>query len=112
MVQVFHYITRDGRDRFGEWLSKQNINVVARIQQRIDRMSRGNFGDHRGLDSGLSELRIDYGPGYRVYYGRDGHNIVILLAGGTKKRQDRDIEQARIHWKAYKQEKRNARKRT
>ena len=52
------------------------------------------------------------GPGYRVYYGRDGHNIVILLAGGTKKRQDRDIEQARIHWKAYKQEKRNARKRT
>ena len=117
MIQVFHYTTRNGRDRngrdpFGEWLSKQNINVVARIQQRIDRMRRGNFGDHRGLDSGLSELRIDYGPGYRVYYGRDGHNIVILLAGGTKKSQDRDIEQARIHWKAYKQEKRNARKRT
>ena len=62
MVQVFHYITGDGRDPFGEWLLKQNINVVARIQQRIDRMRRGNFGDHRGLDSGLLELRIDYGP--------------------------------------------------
>jgi putative addiction module killer protein len=88
VIQVFHYIARNGRDPFGEWLSKQSINVVARIQQRIDRMSRGNFGDHRRLDSGLSELRIDYGPGYRVYYGRDGHNIVILLAGGTKKSQD------------------------
>ena len=108
MIEVVHYVTENGKDAFGEWLLKQNANVIARVQQRIDRMRRGNFGDHKGLGSGISELRIDYGPGYRVYYGRDGENVVILLAGGTKKRQGRDIKQARTYWNAYHQEKRNA----
>ena len=104
MIDVVHYITQTGRDAFGEWLSKQNAAVVARVEQRIDRVRRGNFGDHRRLSSGVSELRIDY----RVYYGRDGQSVVILLAGGTKKHQYRDIGQAGHYWKAYKREKRNA----
>ena len=75
-------------------------------------MELGNFGDHEGVGEGVFELRIDFGPGYRVYYGRDGNELVILCGGGTKKRQSRDIAKAQIRWKAYKQEKRNARKRT
>ena len=108
MIEVIHYVTEDGKDIFREWLLKQNDDVIARIQQRIDRICQGNFGDHKGLGSGISELRIDCGPGYRVYYGRDGQDIVILLAGGTKKRQDRDIERARSCWEDYAREKRNA----
>ena len=72
------------------------------------RIKVGNFGDHKGLGKGVSELRIDFGPGYRVYYGRDGDSLVILLAGGTKKRQARDIEKAQALWNEYKQEIRDA----
>ncbi len=104
MIEVLHYVTESGRDLFDEWLSKQDVNVVARVQQRIDRVRRGNFGDHKRLEGGIAELRIDYGPGYRLYYGRDGRNLVILLTGGTKKRQGRDIDQARSLWRAYRAE--------
>ena len=68
----------------------------------------GNFGDHRNLGGGVFELRIDFGPGYRVYYGRNGNDLVVLLAGGTKTRQSRDIERAKVLWSAYIQEKRDA----
>ena len=85
---------------------------VLRVQTRIDRMEFGNFGDHKSVGGGVSELRIDFGAGYRLYYGRDGDEIVILPGGGTKNRQARDIAMAQTRWKAYQQEKRNARKRT
>ena len=80
------------------------------IQSRIDRIELGNLGDHKSVGQGVFELRIHYGPGYRVYLGRDGEALVILLGGGTKKRQSRDIETAQSRWDAYQQEKRNARK--
>ena len=73
-------------------------------------MELGNFGDHKSVGEGVYELRIDFGPGYRVHYGRDGDKFVILLVGGTKKRQGRDIAAARNYWSAYKQEKRDANK--
>ena len=72
-------------------------------------MELGNFGDHRSVGRGVSELRIDIGPGYRLYYGRDGDELVILLGGGVKKGQAGDIAAAHARWQAYKQEKRNAR---
>ena len=75
-------------------------------------MELGNFGDWRSVGEGVSELRVDFGPGYRLYYGRDGAELVILLGGGTKKRQASDIEMARKFWEAYKQEQRHARKGT
>lgn len=78
----------------------------ARIQTRIDRVELGNFGDRKRVGRGVSELRIDFGPGYRVYYGSDGEELVILLAGGTKKLQARDIATAKACWRAYQQEKR------
>ena len=112
MVRVVHYITPDGKDYFDEWLLRQNSQVRARVQTRIDRVEMGNFGDHRELGRGVSELRIDFGPGYRVYYGRDGDALVVLMGGGTKRRQARDIRNAQALWNEYQQEKRNAGEKT
>ena len=108
MIKVVRYIRSDGSDDFGTWLEKQSSEIRARIQTRIDRMELGNFGDYKGVGAGVFELRVHSGPGYRVYYGRDGDLLVILLVGGTKKRQARHIERAIANWTAYRQEKRNA----
>ena len=99
-------MSEDGTDRFGEWLQAQSSEIRARIQTRIDRVELGNFGDHKGVGKGVSELRIDFGPGYRVYYGARGEELVILLAGGTKQRQARDVATAQACWRAYQKEKR------
>ena len=108
MARVVHYVARDGRDHFGRWLQAQTYQTRVRLQSRINRIKLGNFGDHRGVGRGVSELRIHFGPGYRVYYGRDGDDLVLLLAGGTKNRQARDIQQAQALWSEYRQEKRDA----
>ena len=112
MFEVVHYVTREGRDYFDAWFRNQTSQARARIQNRIDRVELGNFGDFKGLGKGVSELRIDFGAGYRVYYGRDGNTLVILLGGGTKQRQGRDIERAQALWEEYNQEKRHAREST
>ena len=112
MIRIVHYVTRKGRDYFDEWLRNQTSQVRARVQARIDRVGLGNFGDSKGLGKGVSELRIDFGAGYRVYYERDGDALVILLGGGTKQRQGRDIERAHALWEEYNQEKRDALERT
>lgn len=107
-MKVVRYIASDGSDEFGTWLQKQTPEVRARIQTRIDRVELGNFGDYKSVGGGVFELRVHHGSGYRVYYGRDGHLLVVLLAAGTKKQQARDIERAIANWTAYRQEKRNA----
>ena len=107
-IRVVHYVASDGKDPFDAWLRRQNIQTRARVQTRIDRLELGNFGDCKGVGGGVSELRINLGPGYRIYYGRDGGDLVILLGGGTKVRQARDIELCRSFWEAYKQEQRHA----
>ena len=108
MIRVVHYITEDGIDHFDRWLRRQNSQVRARVQTRIDRIQLGNFGDHSGVGSGVFELRLNFGPGYRIYYGLDGDELVILLGGGSKMRQRRDIAMARAQWRAYRREKRDA----
>ena len=70
------------------------------------RMEQGNFSNAKSVGEGVLEIRVDFGPGYRIYFGRDGDQIVILLGGGTKKRQQKDIEAAKILWKEYKRRKR------
>ena len=70
------------------------------------RMEQGNLSSTKGVGAGVSEYRMDFGPGYRVYFGKDGDTLIILLGGGTKKRQQRDIEAARDLWREYKQRKR------
>ena len=109
MVAVVHYVGRDGEDYFDRWLRRQSSDTRARVQTRIDRIELDNLGDHKSVGKGVFELRIHSGPGYRVYFGRDGGALVILLGGGTKRRQGRDIEVAQFRWAAYQQEKRNAR---
>ena len=108
MIRIIQYVARDGKDHFGEWLRGQPSLVRTRVQARLNRIRMGNFGDHTGLGQGVSELRIHSGPGYRVYYGRDGDDLVVLLAGGTKRRQAADIARAQSLWQEYKQEKRDA----
>ena len=105
VIRVVHYITSDGTDHFDSWFRWLDSRVKARIQTRIDRVEIGNFGDYRGLGGGVAELRIDFGPGYRVYYGREGFDLVILLGGGAKDRQIRDIATVRRLWREYQREK-------
>ena len=82
---------------FSTWLRKlRDLQTLARIQIRIRRLSLGNFGDVKSVGEGVSELRIDYGPGYRVYLTRIGSQIVLLLAGGTKRTQQKDIDRAKV----------------
>ena len=82
-------------DIFAKWLDGlRDIRARARILARIERLATGNPGDHRAVSEGVSELRIDYGPGYRVYYTKHGQKLIILLAGGDKRTQTQDIKTA------------------
>jgi putative addiction module killer protein len=93
---------KGGSTPFSNWLSKfKDERTVAVVRARLNRIRLGNFGDCRSVGGGVHELRIDYGPGLRVYFGRSGHTIVILLCGGSKKSQTRDILTARALWKEH-----------
>ena len=100
--EVEVYQTEEGRPPFSEWIRNlRDRTARARIRARLARLRLGNFGDTNSLGGGLHELRIDHGPGYRVYFGRAGDRLVLLLCGGNKRTQSRDIEQARIFWRDY-----------
>ena len=100
--EVEVYQTEEGRSPFSEWIHNlRDRTARARVRTRLARLRLGNFGDTNSLGGGLHELRIDHGPGYRVYFGRAGDRLVLLLCGGTKRTQSRDIEQARIYWRDY-----------
>ncbi|MCQ1550286.1 MAG: type II toxin-antitoxin system RelE/ParE family toxin [Candidatus Accumulibacter phosphatis] len=107
MFDLFDYQTADGRDPFQEWLAKlADRNARARVAVRVQRMATGNFGDHKPLNDGVWELRIDHGPGYRVYYAQAGRRVLLLLIGGDKRRQQADIETAVRYWQDW--QRRNA----
>ena len=103
--KIKKYVTVDGVCPFEEWFNKLDSTLQARIDVRLDRVSLGNFGDRKSLEGGIFELRLQFGAGYRVYLGLDGNQVVILLVGGSKKTQKKDIKTARRLWKAYQQEK-------
>jgi putative addiction module killer protein len=87
---------------FSKWLAAQkDLRAVAIIQARLNRLRAGNFGDAKPVGEGVEELRIDFGPGYRVYFGRDGKTVVILLCAGSKRTQDKDIDTAVRLWRDY-----------
>ena len=101
---VLAYRTREGQVPFNEWLNGLNDpNAVARILARLGRVRRGNLGDCKPVGEGVFELRVDYGPGYRVYLGQRGQTLVVLLCGGDKRTQDRDIRLAQDYWSDYQQ---------
>lgn len=96
---VRNYITPEGRNPFRQWVTGlSDKKARANIQRRIARLQEGNFGDSKRLNRDLYELRIDYGPGYRVYFGMFTSRIVILLCGGRKGTQQRDIGRAQNYW--------------
>jgi len=93
--EIDYYKTTEGKAPFKEWLeSMRDVNGRAKIRVRLDRARLGNLGDHKLVDEGVWELRIDYGPGYRVYFAKEGNSLVLLLIGGDKGTQKRDIAQA------------------
>lgn len=102
-VEVRRYQTADGKSPLTDWLDRlRDGQARARIIARLDRLQAGLFGDWKSVGGGVSELRIDHGPGYRVYYGQEGATLVLLLCGGDKDTQTKDIEKAHGYWKDYK----------
>ena len=106
MIEIREYIDDRGRSPFGRWFNGLDARAAARVRTSLARMEAGNLSNVRGVGRGVLELRINVGPGYRVYFGRDGDTLIVLLGGGTKRRQRQDIETARSHWQNYKRRKR------
>ncbi len=103
MIEVFRYVTESGREPVKEWLqSLQDKRAQAKIRVRLKRLEAGMFGDCEPVGDGVLELREHLGAGYRVYFGRHGKAVVILLCGGSKKTQPSDIKTARQYWADWK----------
>ncbi len=102
MIELRYYLTGNGRSPFEEWFSGLDAQAAAKVTRALVRLEQGNLSNAKGVGEGVLEYRIDWGPGYRVYFGRDGEVLVILLTGGMKKRQQRDIDTAHALWTDYK----------
>jgi putative addiction module killer protein len=106
---IDYYITEEGKAPFTEWLDALEVNVRGRVEVRLKKVEQGNFGDHHAEGSGVWALILDFGPGYRVYYGlTDKQKVVLLLTGGTKRRQNSDIAEAKRYWAEYKKSQKEA----
>jgi putative addiction module killer protein len=102
-IEIRHYVSRAGKDIFDDWLTRlSDARAQAKIAVRINRLAAGNFGDCKSLRRGLSELRIDWGPGYRIYYAMIGRECILLLCGGDKRKQAADIARALEYLDDYK----------
>ncbi|AFZ27744.1 putative addiction module killer protein [Cylindrospermum stagnale PCC 7417] len=100
--EIQRYITLDNKIPFDDWFnSLRDTKAKDKVIVRLERVKLGNLGDYRSIEQGVYELRIDFGPGYRVYFGQIGTTIVLLLCGGDKSSQQQDIRQALEYWKAY-----------
>ena len=106
MIRVVEYEDEYGRHPFSEWFETLNTFAALKVRTAIARMENGNCSNVKPVGEGVSECKIYFGPGYRVYFGMDGENLIVLLGGGTKKRQNRDIEIAQRHWRNYRARKR------
>ena len=98
---INEYIDENGRSPLAEWFDTLEPRAAGKLTTAILRMEQGNFSNVSGICSGVYEHRIDYGPGYRGYLGNDGEKMIILLGGGTKKRQQKDIDKAKRCWENY-----------
>lgn len=104
-IKIVNYKTALGKEPFDDWLAMLDASERAIIRARINRIRLGNFGDHHTINGakGVFELRLDHGPGYRIYFGRKANIVVILLIGGTKRTQTRDIKKAKQYWDDYRE---------
>jgi len=106
VLSVREYLTGDGRNPFREWLGTLDGTVKARVQARVLQFELGNLGDHKSVGAGVWEARLPFGPGYRLYFGKDGESIIVLLLRGAKASQGRDIRRAQEFWRDYLERKR------
>ena len=106
MIEVREYVDTGGRSPFARWFDRLDAHAAARVATALARMEQGNLSSAKGVGAGVFEHRIDFGPGYRIYFGRDGDTLIVLLGGGTKARQRRDIEAAGHLWREYRRRKR------
>lgn len=108
-MQIAEYLDGSGASPFAAWFDLLDSRAAAKVTVGVGRIEQGNLSNAKSVGGGVLEYRIDFGPGYRIYFGRDGDVVIILLGGGTKKRQQRDIETAQARWRDYRQRKRKAR---
>src|SRR5579863_9613548 len=105
IVRIVEYIGPNGRSAYARWFERLNAPAAAKIATALYRLSQGNFSNVKGVSAGVFEQRIDFGPGYRVYFGKDGDTLVVLLGGSTKQRQQEAISAAQDAWKEYRRRK-------
>ena len=105
MVELREYLTADGRSPYAFWFERLNREAAVKVAAALARMQQGNLSNAKGVGARVHEYRIDFGPGYRSYFGKDGDRMVIVVGGGTKKRQEQDIQTAVARWQDYKQRK-------
>jgi putative addiction module killer protein len=105
MVDIREYNDRGGRSPFREWYDGLSSDAARKVTTALYRVGLGNFSNAKSVGAGVYECKINFGPGYRVYFGKEGEHTVILLGGGTKQRQQNDIELALKRWEDYKQRK-------
>jgi len=102
---IAEYLDAKGRSPFAAWFDELDAQAAAKVTVALQRLRQGNLSNAKGVGGGVLEYRLDFGPGYRVYFGRNGEQIVVLLGGGTKRRQHQDIETAQARWADYKRRK-------
>jgi putative addiction module killer protein len=105
MIEVREFLDTRGRSPYAAWFDSLNGQAAAKVATAVTRLSLGNFSNVESVGSGVFEYKLDFGPGYRIYFGKDSDTMVILLGGGTKKRQARDISAALANWQDYKRRK-------
>ena len=105
LIVVLEYCDLNGRSPFASWFDGLNAQAAAKVAVALSRLEYGNFSSVKSVGGGVMEHKIDFGPGYRIYFGKDGNRLVILLGGGTKQRQRDDIRVAHARWADYKQRK-------
>ncbi len=105
MIELRGYVDEEGNKRFADWLDGLDAVAAAKATIALARMEKGNFSKVKGVGAGVFEYKITFGPGYRIYFGKDSERLVILIGGGTKKRQQQDIRAAKECWADYKRRK-------
>jgi len=105
MNEVKEYLCEDGSSPFADWFDGLNVQAALKVNTYLTRVGNGNLSNVKSVGGGVHECVIDWEPGYRVYLGKDGDKLIILLGGGTKKRQQKDIDQAKELWQEYKKRK-------
>ena len=104
-MEIREFLDGRGGSPFASWFDDLDAQAATKVTVALTRMERGNLSNVKGVGGGVQEYRIAWGPGYRLYFGQDGDTLIILLCGGTKRRQQDDIAEAQAHWAEYKRRK-------